>query len=90
MATVAEIPATRKPAKAFYAHLYDQAGVLTTVNGTIYFMVPETGEITTIEPEMCTFLTVLGAVETAMAQWVSDMTAGGYAAVCTSRQMEVA
>jgi hypothetical protein len=86
MATVTE---TRTPCKAFYAHLYDQAGIVTKVGGTIFFMVPETGEITAIEPEMCTFLTVLGAVETAMAQWVSDMTAGGYAAVCTTRAMEV-
>ena len=84
MATVAA--PTQKSNKAYYAHLYDLAGVLTKVDGTLYFMVPETGAITEVEPDMVNFLTVLGSVEPAMAQWCTDMQAGGYAAVCTSRE----
>jgi hypothetical protein len=89
MATVAT-PATNRKPKAFYAHLYDQAGLLTKVNGTLFFMVPETGEITEVEPADCTFLTVLGAVDLAMEQWITDMTAGGYAWIATHRAQEVA
>ena len=85
MATVT-VPTTNRKPRAFYAHLDDQAGLLTKVNGTLFFMVPETGAITEIEPEHTPFLTVLGEADTAMAQWVSDMTAGGYAAVACDRE----
>jgi hypothetical protein len=68
MQTVAEIPTPRKPGKAFYAHLNDQAGVLAKVAGTIFFMAHETGDLTEIEPEHTPFLTVLGQVGLADTQ----------------------
>lgn len=90
MPSVATSTTDRKAPKAFYAHLYETAGILTKVHETLYFMVPETGEVTAIEPEDCTFLTVLGEVDTAMRQWVADMEAGGYHAVACQRAQEVA
>jgi hypothetical protein len=90
MASVLNLTATRKPPKAFYAHLYDQAGSLAKVDGTIYFMDSTTGEITAIEPEHCTFLTVLGEIGLADTQALLDRLHGGYAAVACSRLQEVA
>jgi hypothetical protein len=37
LTTVAQPTTGGKPAKAFYAHLYGQAGTLAKVEGTIYF-----------------------------------------------------
>ena len=90
MATVATSPADRKPAKAFYAHLYDEAGALTKVDGTIYFMATETGAITAIEPEHCTFLTVLGEIGLADTQQLMDHIRGGAAQIACSRRQEAA
>jgi hypothetical protein len=85
MTTVPETTTTRKPAKAFYAHLYDQPGVLAKVEGTLYFMDPETGTITAVEPAMCPFLTVLGEIGLAETQRLMDDLHGGLATLCTSR-----
>jgi hypothetical protein len=82
-------PTIKAKPRAFYAHLDDQAGLLTKVNGTLFFMVPETGDITEIEAEHTPFLTVLGQVDVAMAQWMEDMVAGGYAAKACNREMGV-
>jgi len=38
------------------------------VDGQILFMASETGDITTIEPEHCTFLTVLGEIGLVLCQ----------------------
>jgi hypothetical protein len=89
MQTVREIPAARKPAKAFYAHLYDQAGALAKVDGTIYFMT-DAGALTAIEPEMCTFLTVLGEIGLADTQNIMDRMHGGCAWIATHRAQGVA
>jgi len=86
MTTVAETATGGKPAKAYYAHLYDEAGTLAKVEGVIYFLVPETGTITAIEPEHCPFLTVLGEIGLADTQRIMDAIHGGLATVCTSRQ----
>jgi len=86
MQTVREIPTTRKPAKAFYAHLYDEAGALAKVDGQMLFMANATGALTAIEPEHCTFLTVLGEIGLADTQQIMDRLHGGYAAIATSRQ----
>ena len=84
-ATVPQPTASGKPGKAFYAHLYDEPGTLAKVDGVIYFMVPETGTITAIEPEMCPFLTVLGEIGLADTQHIMDELHGGLATFCTSR-----
>jgi len=87
MQTIAQ-PRTAR--KAFYAHLDSTAGYLTKVGQAILFLDPETGAITTIGPEHVNFLVVLGQVDVAMEQYISDMTTGGYAKVACTRQMEVA
>lgn len=84
-ATVPQPTTSGKPAKAYYAHLYEEPGTLAKVEGIIYFMNPETGAITAIEPEMCTFLTVLGEIGLADTQRLMDELHGGLAALCTSR-----
>jgi hypothetical protein len=85
LTTVAQPTTGGKPAKAFYAHLYGQAGTLAKVEGTIYFMAPETGTITAIAPEHCPFLTVLGEIGLADTQRLLDALHGELAAICTSR-----
>jgi hypothetical protein len=84
-ATLAQPTQPRKPAKAYYAHLYDEAGMLAKVDGTIYFMDPESGAITAIEPEHCPFLTVLGEIGLTDTQRLMDALHGGLVALCTSR-----
>ena len=90
MNTVAASIPSRKPSKAFYAYLYDQAGTLAKVDGTIYFMASANGDITAIEPEHCTFLTVLGEIGLADTQAIMDQLYGGAAWIATHRQQEVA
>jgi hypothetical protein len=90
MQTLTNPTASRKPAKAFYAHLYDQAGALAKVDGTIYFMASETGTITAIEPEHCTFLPVLGEIGLADTQAIMDHLHGGAARIACDRLQEVA
>jgi hypothetical protein len=89
MPTVAASATSRKPSKAFYAHLYDQAGALAKVDGTIYFMATATGDLSAIEPEHCTFLTVLGEIGLSDTQRIMDELHGGYAKIACQRQMEV-
>jgi hypothetical protein len=88
MTTVAATPAPRKPAKVFYAHLDDQPGALTRVQGIIYF-VADAGEIIEITPAHITFLVVLGEMQLADAQRIEDLMHGGAAGVACSRAMEV-
>ena|SRR5262245_43060370 len=90
MQTVADPTTSRKPTKAFYAHLYDQAGALAKVDGTIYFMTSESGAITTIEPEPCTFLMVLGEIGLADTQQMMDQLHGGAVRITCDRLQEVA
>ena len=85
MQTVADPSAPCKPSKAFYAHLFNQAGVLAKVDGQILFMDSATGDIVAIEPSMCNFLTVLGEIGLADTQQVMDQLRGGYARIATSR-----
>ena len=72
MVTVLETPTTRK-AQAFYATLYGVNGVLTKPSSTVLFLDTTSGA-------------VLGAVESAMAQYLEDMAAGGRAALACGRQ----
>jgi hypothetical protein len=86
--TMQTVPETRTPAKAFYAHLYDKAGALTKVNGTLYFVTDD--DIVEVEPSMLNFLTVLGAMELSDAQRIEDLMHGGSAAIACRRAQEVA
>jgi hypothetical protein len=85
MQTIAEIPAPRKPATAFYAHLFMDSGALVKVGGTLYF-VGDDSTIVEVEPGMVNFLTVLGEMTLADAQRIEDLLACGPAAVACSRE----
>jgi hypothetical protein len=72
--------------KAFYAHLYDEPGVLGKVDGVIYFF-GDDGTITEYEPEMAPWTTVLGETSIADTQRIMDRLHGGSAAVACGRTM---
>jgi hypothetical protein len=86
MATVAAPPPTRKAPRAYYAHLYDEAGSVTQLpDGVIYFMSSDTGALTPVEPEHLNFLTVLGEIGLCDTQQLMDHMRHGYAAIACSR-----
>ena len=89
MATVAQAPTTRKAPKAFYAHLYEEAGILSRIDGALTFFA-DSGTITTVEPADCMWLTVLGEVGVAECQHLADVRHGGCAKIATTRRQEVA
>jgi hypothetical protein len=80
MATVLETPT---PRKAYFAHYYDEAGAVTKVAGSLYF-VTET-EVTEVEMDTLTFLVVLGQMQMADAQRIEDLLNGGPAAIACGR-----
>jgi hypothetical protein len=85
-ATVPRTTQPSKPPKAFYAHLFDESGVLAKVNGELTFFA-DTGAITTVEPSMVNFLAVLGEVGLADTQRIMDVAVhGGYAAIACTRE----
>ena len=86
MATVAA--PTTKVNKVFYAHLDDQAGALTKVDGIIYFVTDD--DIIEITPAHVNFIVTLGEMTLADAQRIQDLMNGGYAAIACTRAMEVA
>jgi hypothetical protein len=51
----------------------------------VLFLEPESGAVVTLTAADSAGLVVLGAVEDAMAQYLADMAAGGYAAVACGR-----
>jgi hypothetical protein len=73
MATVAH--------KAFFAQLHGLSGVITKPADRVLFLEPESGAVVTITDVDQPHLVVLGAVDVAMAQYVTDMAAGGYAQI---------
>ena len=89
MATVASFVNPVKSApKCFHAVLFDESGVLSKIDGEILFF-SDAGDITTIEPDHCNYLTVLGEVGLSDTQQIMDRLHGGYASIACSRQMEV-
>jgi hypothetical protein len=87
---MATVPETRPAAKAFYATLHGLSGVIVRLAAQVLFVEPLQGAVVTLTDADQPHLVVLGQVDVAMAQYVTDMAAGGYAAVCTSRTMGVA
>ena len=77
------------PHTAFYCTLHGLSGVITKPAAHVLFLEPERGAVVTLTEADAPHLVVLGAVAVAMAQYVTDMAAGGYAAVVCGRQMEV-
>jgi hypothetical protein len=85
MPTIAPSIAARTCPKAFNAMLDDDAGVLTQLDGQLYFLAHDTETLTAIQPEHCTFLVVLGEVGLSGAQQIMDSIHGGLARLSTSR-----
>jgi hypothetical protein len=72
--------------KSFYAHLFETSGVLAKVNSELVFF-GDDDTITTVEPDMINFLTVLGEVGISEAARIMDVVVhGGYAAIACSRE----
>jgi len=79
------VPATTPTVKAFYAHFRDEAGYLTKFDGDLLFLAHGSTTPHVIEPADVCWLAVLGEVGTAVAAFVADQLAGGYAAIACSR-----
>jgi hypothetical protein len=73
--------------KAFYATVYDMPARLVQVDGVIYVVTDD--DVEPFEVEMAPFTCVLGEIGLADCQQLMDRLHGGYASVCTSRQMAV-
>ena len=84
---MATVPETPTPSKAFYAHVFDQAGAICRINKIIYF-VADDGGVVEVEPSMMNFCTVLGEMQRADAQRLADLMKHGPAGVACSRAME--
>jgi hypothetical protein len=83
---MASVTATTSTRKAFFAHLFDQPGLLFQhTDGRIMFLDEATDRITTVEPDMVNFLTVLGLAPLANDQRLSDLANGGAAFIATHR-----
>ena len=68
-----DAPPTPRTSKAFYAHVYEEAGILVQgADGRIYFL-NDANELTVFTPEMATFTVVLGQVEMSDAQHAVDL-----------------
>ena len=67
----------------------DRASRLKKHFQEVLFLEPERGAVVTLTEADAPHLVVLGAVAVAMAQYVTDMAAGGYAAVVCGRQLAV-
>jgi hypothetical protein len=88
MSTLPETTATRNP-KAYHATYLGLAGILTKPADHVLFLEPESGAVIALTPaEVLEDVVVNGAVADAMAQYIADMAAGGYAAVACSRRQE--
>jgi hypothetical protein len=74
--------------KAFYGFLETEHGVFTMLDGVVVFMASETEELRIVERGMS--WQALGEVGLSDCQQLMDRLHGGYASVCTTRQMEVA
>jgi hypothetical protein len=89
MQKVMDFQPTRKAPKSFFAHLFDVSGVLAKVDGALVFF-GDDDTITTVEPQDCNFLTVLGEVGVSETQGVMDRLHGSAPWIATHRLQEVA
>lgn len=58
----------------YYAHLYEEAGILTQVEHVLYF-VSHDAQVTRVTPDMYNYLIVLGLVPLADDQYEADLVA---------------
>jgi hypothetical protein len=82
------LPTATPNVKAFYAHVYDEPARIAKVNQALY-VIYDDGRIEDFEVAMAPWTTILGDVAVSELQAMWDRVAGGPAAICTSRQMEV-
>jgi hypothetical protein len=85
MPTVPPSIAVRKCPKAFNAILDDDAGVLTQLEGQLYFLAHDTEALIAIQPEHCNFLVVLGEVGLSATQQIMDTLHGSLTRIACSR-----
>jgi hypothetical protein len=72
--------------KAFYCTYLGLSGILVKPAAQILFVEPESGAIVALSPvEVLRDVVVNGDVGATMAQYVTDMARGGYAAVACGR-----
>lgn len=85
MQTLANSTPPRKPT-AYYAQYLGLSGMLVKPADAVLFLEPASGAVITLsDVEVYRDVVVNGAVATAMAQYVEDMAAGGYAGRACSR-----
>jgi hypothetical protein len=90
MQSVQELSQTHNR-KAYHCTYLGLAGILTKPADTVLFLEPESGAVVSLTPEdVLRDVVVNGAVAETMQQYIADMAAGGYAAVCCGRGQEVA
>jgi hypothetical protein len=90
-AMMTETTTARKPAKAYYCTYLGLSGVLTRPSDVVLFLEPQSGAVVSLSPaEVLRDVVVNGEVASSMQQYVTDMAAGGYAAVACGRLQEVA
>jgi hypothetical protein len=75
---------------AFHATFHALTGVIPLHQGRALFLEPESGAVVTLTEADVPAVVRLGRVDLAMAQWIKDMAAGGYAQIATHRLQEVA
>jgi hypothetical protein len=86
MVNVTETAPSGKPAPAYYCTYLGLSGILTKPGAQVLFLEHESGAVVTLSPaEVLRDVVVNGSVAESMQQYVSDMAAGGYAAIATSR-----
>jgi hypothetical protein len=91
MQTLAQTATPRKPAKAYYATLYEDHGVLAQLDdGVIYFLNDVTDTLMVLEPQMCPWVTILGDVGLADLAVALDARRGGAAKIACTRAQGVA
>jgi len=85
MLNVPEVSTTRNP-QAYHCTFHGLSGILTKPADRVLFLEPESVAVVTLTEADYPALVVLGEVAPAMAQYVADMAAGGYAAIACARQ----
>lgn len=80
-ATVSSFVRPSKPIRVYRAHLDESEGVLTKLDGTLYFLADVTNELTEVEPDMLPFLMVHGECGLAETQRLMDDMKGGLVAL---------
>jgi hypothetical protein len=75
------------PHTAYYCTYLGLSGVLTKPADRVLFLEHESGAVVSLsDVEVYTDVVINGAVAEAMAQYVTDLAAGGYAAVACGRE----